>query len=268
MEIGVTITDLEGTIIYTNPIDAAIHGWSVEELIGRKSRIFAPPECWKPMTKEEYSKLRFFTRQTVNIRKDGTVFPVRLTSDLVRNENNEPVFIVNACVDLSSRKKIEELLFKLSITDGLTGLFNRRYFAKKIADEVSRARRMGYSLSLMMLDLDDFKRYNDTHGHLAGDDVLVAVAEILTASIRKDTDTAFRYGGDEFVVILPNADEEKVRCVAVRIVRRVAERFPEVGVSVGTAELNGGKSPEELIRGADEAMYAEKAQKKLASLGV
>ena len=266
MEIGITITDLDGTIIYTNPVEATTHGWNVEELIGKKSRIFAPPDIWKPMTPEEISCIRFFTRESVNIKKDGTVFPVRLTSDVVLNDKNEPVFVVNACVDLSSRKRIEEVLFKLSITDSLTGLFNRRYFIKKIAEEASRARRVGYKLSLIMLDLDDFKAYNDAHGHLAGDDVLVEVAGIIANCVRKDTDTAYRYGGDEFIVILPNSDREKARCVAGRISQRVAERFSEIGISAGIAELNGGASTEDLIRGADAAMYADKAQKKRASI--
>ncbi len=262
MEIGITITDLDGMIIYTNPIDATIHGWSVEELIGKQSRIFAPPDIWKPMTRDEICRIRFFARETVNVKKDGTVFPVRLTSDVVKNENDEPVFVVNTCVDLTHKKRIEDMLFQLSITDDLTGLFNHRYFTKKIAEEVKRARRAGYPLSLMMLDLDDFKQYNDAHGHLAGNDVLVAVARIVAGSIRKDTDTAFRYGGDEFTVILPHSDEEKARSVADRIVEQVTELFSEIGISAGIACLNTDGSAEELIHGADRAMYAEKGIKK------
>lgn len=262
MEIGITITDVNGTIIYTNPVDAMIHGWSVEELIGQKSRIFGPREMWRAMTAEEIRRMGFLTRDTTNVRKDGTIFPVRLTSDIVRNERSEPLLIVNACLDLSGRRKVEETLLKLSITDALTGLFNRRYFQTKITEEVSRAKRVGYALSLIMLDLDDFKAYNDTLGHLAGDDVLTGVADIILGSIRKDTDTACRYGGDEFVVILPNSEEQKAVCVAYRIARRVLERFGEVSVSVGVAGLGDNDLEKELIHAADMAMYAEKGSKK------
>ncbi|MBN2224387.1 MAG: sensor domain-containing diguanylate cyclase [Deltaproteobacteria bacterium] len=262
MEIGITITDLNGTIIYTNPVEATAHGWSVEELIGKQSRIFAPKDIWRTMTIDEIGNIAFFTRETTNVRKDGTIFPVRITSDIIRNEENEPIYIVNASMDLSEKKRLGEMLFRLSITDSLTGLFNRRYFQKKIADEMSRARRMGYPLSLIMLDVDDLKIYNDTHGHLAGDDLLLGVAEIIAGSIRKDTDTAYRYGGDEFMVILPNSDEEKAGCVALRIARKVTERFGRIGVSAGVAGFSNGDSEKGLIHAADRAMYADKGKKK------
>ena len=270
MEIGITITDLNGTIIYTNPVDAMIHGWSVEELIGKQSRIFGPKDMWRIMTSDEVgsmSFLTFFTRETKNVRKDGSVFPVRLTSDIIRNENNEPHLIVNACKDLSGKKRVEDMLLKLSITDSLTGLFNRRYFQKKITEEVHRASRMGYPLSLIMIDVDDLKAINDTSGHLAGDDILIGVAEIIVESIRKDTDTAYRYGGDEFLLILPNSDEEKARCVAFRITCRVMERFGRIGISAGVAGFRRGDSEKELIHAADSAMYAEKLIKKQRELG-
>ena len=267
MEIGITITDLNGTIIYTNPVEATVHGWSVEELIGKQSRIFAPRDIWRTMTRDEIGSIAFFTRETTNVRKDGTIFPVRITSDIIRNEHNEPIYIVNACADLSEKKKLGEILFRLSITDSLTGLFNRRYFKKKIGEEMNRARRMGYPLSLIMLDVDDLKFYNDTYGHLAGDDVLMGVAEIIAGSIRKDTDTAYRYGGDEFVMILPNSDEEKARCVAFRIAQKVTERFGRIGVSAGVAGFTTGDSENGLIHAADRAMYAVKGKRNNATLG-
>lgn len=266
MEIGITITDLDGTIIYTNPVDARIHGWSVEELIGQPSRIFAPKDIWRVMTSDEVWSMAFYTRETRNVRKDGTVFPVRLTSDIIRNGKNEPLLIVNACKDLSEKKRLEDMLFKLSITDSLTGLFNRRHFQKKITEEVNRANRMGYPLSLIMIDVDDLKTVNDTHGHLAGDDILIGVGQIIVDSIRRDTDTAYRYGGDEFLLILPNSDEEKARCVAFRIAHRVMERFSSVGISAGVAGFMRGSSEKELIHAADTAMYAEKQVKKQRDL--
>jgi len=240
MELGITITDLNGTIIYTNPVDAMIHGWSVDELIGKKSRIFAPKDIWRTMTNDEIGTMSFYTRETTNVRKDGTLFPVRLTSDVIRNDRHEPHLIVKACKDLSGKKLLEEMLFRLSITDSLTNLFNRRYFQKKIAEEVSRAARMGYPLSLIMIDVDNLKIINDTWGHLAGDDVLIGVAQIIADSIRRDTDTAYRYGGDEFILILPNSDEEKARCVAFRITQRVTERFGHIGISAGVAGFKYG----------------------------
>ena len=91
-----------------------------------------------------------------------------------------------------------------AITDGLTGLYNHRYFYERLGQEIARARRYGTPVSLLMLDIDDFKAFNDTHGHVAGDEVLRAVAGILGAALRRDIDIAARYGGEEFAVILPN----------------------------------------------------------------
>jgi diguanylate cyclase (GGDEF)-like protein/PAS domain S-box-containing protein len=267
MEIGITITDLNGTIIYTNPVDAMLHGWNVEELIGKQSRIFAPKDIWRVMTSDEIESIAFFTRETRNVRKDGTVFPVRLTSDIIRSHNNEPLFIVNACKDLSGKKRIDDILFRLSITDSLTGLFNRRYFQKKLTEELRRASRVGYPLSLIMIDVDDLKTINDTSGHLAGDDVLIGVAGIIIDSIRRDTDTAYRYGGDEFMLILPNSDEEKARCVAFRIATRVREYVGRIGISTGIAGFRSGDSEKELIHAADRAMYAQKLTKKQHGIG-
>ena len=91
-----------------------------------------------------------------------------------------------------------------AITDGLTGLYNHRYFYERLGQEVARARRYGTPVSLLMIDIDDFKAFNDSRGHVAGDEVLRDVAGILSAALRRDVDIAARYGGEEFAVILPN----------------------------------------------------------------
>jgi GGDEF domain-containing protein len=95
-----------------------------------------------------------------------------------------------------------------AIHDGLTGLYNHRHFYERLGQEVARSQRYGTSLSLLMIDLDDFKKYNDTHGHLAGDDVLQELGRILQEQVRKDVDIVARYGGEEFAVLLPNTDCE------------------------------------------------------------
>jgi PAS domain S-box-containing protein len=110
MQIGVTVTDLVGTIIYTNPSEALMHGWEVDELIGKDARIFAPPESHKPMTRDEIISMTSLTRETINIRKDGTTFPVRITSDIVKSELDEPMFIVSTCEEITERKRYEEEL--------------------------------------------------------------------------------------------------------------------------------------------------------------
>jgi diguanylate cyclase (GGDEF)-like protein len=152
-----------------------------------------------------------------------------------------------------------ELLY-LSIHDSLTGLYNRRYFYQRLQEEVERAKRQGRHLALVILDVDHFKDYNDSHGHLDGDEVLRTLAQILASSIRQNVDTAYRYGGDEFAVLLVETDLEQGRKVAERIRKAFADKkIDHCTLSLGVASLTPqGGTMEDLIREADEAMYRAK----------
>ena len=164
--------------------------------------------------------------------------------------------------DITERKKMEEELIRLSTTDGLTGLYNQRSFFNTISTHTVRATRLDQNLSLIIFDLDRFKQYNDIHGHLAGDVVLKTVGRITLASIREEVDAAFRYGGDEFAVILIDANEDQARTVARRIQSRVVQTVPDIGVSFGVSQWDLDDTTDALIERADTAMYAYKATHK------
>ena len=153
-------------------------------------------------------------------------------------------------------------LERLSVTDALTGLYNRRHLMGTLANEVQRSRRLRRTFSVLLADVDHFKQYNDTHGHLAGDGALVKIAEILRKTTR-GVDSVARYGGEEFVVMLIEAPIATALTVAERIRSRVAGEAFEGGhmtVSIGTAEYPAhGDTPEELIASADAAMYQAKS---------
>jgi len=152
-------------------------------------------------------------------------------------------------------------LERLSVTDGLTGLYNRRHLMGTLANEVQRSRRLRRAFSVLLADVDHFKQYNDTHGHLGGDAVLVKIAEILRQTTR-GVDSVARYGGEEFLVMLIEAPIVTAAAVGERLRARVAaEEFGggRVTVSVGAAEYpTHGETPEELIASADAAMYQAK----------
>lgn len=152
-------------------------------------------------------------------------------------------------------KKMEEL----SITDSLTHLFNRRYFYRRLKEEMARAKRQKHPVSLLVVDLDNLKEYNDSHGHLKGDDALRGVAQAITNSIRQDVDNGFRYGGDEFAVILPYSDSDESGDVAERI-RKTFEDFRLEGtsLSIGLAELDFEEEVDDFVTRADSAMYISK----------
>ncbi len=158
---------------------------------------------------------------------------------------------------------LKEKLRALSIRDALTEIFNRRYFEERLTEEVYRALRQKYPLCLFMIDIDRFKIYNDTRGHQEGDRLLRALADILCQCTRDKVDQAFRYGGDEFVVLLPHTEIEGARKVAERILENYREaHFEPTTLSIGIAKLipreSVRKSADNLLKRADDAMYRAK----------
>ena len=155
-----------------------------------------------------------------------------------------------------ANKRLEEL----SITDDLTGIYNRRHFYEKLSQEIARADRHKRPLSLLMFDVDHFKSYNDTHGHLAGNRILERVGRIVSEEIR-EVDWAFRYGGDEFTIILPETSKENGVVVAERI-RKAFEKckFDKTTLSIGIAQYDLKSDLDTLIKHADETMYRAKNQ--------
>ena len=149
--------------------------------------------------------------------------------------------------------------------DSLTGLYNRKFFDEQITQEMLRARRYGWPLSLALLDIDNFKPVNDTYGHPAGDVVLSVLSGRLQGMLRA-SDTLCRYGGEEFALILPHIGQDNSRFLLDRLRKSVESGVVEleggttisVTVSVGIAELREGQSAGELIRHADKALYAAK----------
>ncbi len=160
------------------------------------------------------------------------------------------------------RRKNEELE-RLSVTDGLTGLFNRRRLMEAVTDEARRSQRLKHTFALLMVDVDHFKKYNDSFGHLAGDGVLSRVATLLREATR-EVDHVARYGGEEFLVMLPETGMPEALEIAERIRARIADEvFPgrRMTVSIGVAEFPlHGDTPEQVIAAADEALYEAKRE--------
>jgi len=186
-------------------------------------------------------------------------------SDFVKKpfENEHLIHIVNQVLQksrtLAEKEKLEEEVRRLSVTDDLTGLYNHRQFFKTLDSELTRLKRQKTSLSLLMLDVDNFKRYNDTHGHVEGDRVLKKIGEIIKHSIRHNVDSGYRYGGDEFASLLIGASLEQALTIAERIRLTIEEAgFKDVTVSVGLAAFRDGFDLERFVKSADDAMYVAK----------
>ncbi|PIQ90064.1 MAG: hypothetical protein COV71_06615 [Candidatus Omnitrophica bacterium CG11_big_fil_rev_8_21_14_0_20_41_12] len=158
---------------------------------------------------------------------------------------------------LLSGNEEKDFLVDLAIRDGLTGLFNRRYFNELISSEVNRLKRSPMALSVLMLDIDNFKKYNDTQGHQAGDVLLKDAAKVFKNSVRPQ-DVVCRYGGEEFIIILPQTDKMASKIVAERL-RVQFELYLKSTVSIGIASIpEDAHESGELIEKADGALYQAK----------
>ena len=162
------------------------------------------------------------------------------------------------------REKIKEFQFHATV-DGLTGLFNRYWLDRMLPRQMDRSRTSGEPFSLLMIDIDHFKQYNDSHGHPAGDRAICTVASTVQDNVRPG-DMAARYGGEEFVVLLPNSPLEGAKVVAERL-REAAQgadithpkgALPSVTISLGIAEMTGAPTPDEFLSVTDAALYRAK----------
>jgi two-component system, cell cycle response regulator len=158
-------------------------------------------------------------------------------------------------------RDIREKLARLSITDSLTRLFNQRHFNYKLKEEVKRAKRQNRPLSLALLDLDNFKEYNDKLGHLEGDNMLSRAGKLILSHIRENVDVAFRYGGDEFAVILVDADRNTAKYIRDRL-EKGFEDGCDVKASIGIATYSKEMDVKEFIALADTNLYKAKKEKK------
>lgn len=167
---------------------------------------------------------------------------------------------------LRRRQKLGEFYRQLSMNDDLTGLYNRGWLSDMLPKMVASAQRGGKPMSLVMIDLDHFKKFNDTHGHLAGDDALRAAAGVVKAALRP-SDFAVRYGGEEMMVVLPDTSEKLAILVAERLCQRMQRKIvfadmrqplPHITGSFGVACLAGGLDDQALIAAADAALYRAK----------
>jgi diguanylate cyclase (GGDEF)-like protein/PAS domain S-box-containing protein len=256
---GIIGVDGAGRAGFVNPAAARMLGWSVEELTGRTLDDAVLPTLSRalregtPQSGEE--PLR---------RRDGSTFPSEFTTTPIAGHDVDAGAVVTFR-DVTARKRLEARTLEnlaeareRAAVDPLTGLANHRTFHERLRAEVERARRHGRELSLVLMDLDRFKRVNDTYGHQMGDRVLEHAARILQEETRTGELVA-RVGGEEFAMILPEADEAEAFRAAERVRRAIAATsFPAVGamtISAGVCDLSQGTDADTLYRRADSALY-------------
>jgi diguanylate cyclase (GGDEF)-like protein/PAS domain S-box-containing protein len=284
----ITIADLSGRIIMVSEAAGKMFGYDVEEGPGMSVMDFIVPEEHERahanimrMLQENYPGPNEYRA----IRKDRSCFDIEVNNALIRDRQGNPIQMVLIARDITNRKKaeqqIQELVHQLeierdlaqsnSLTDSLTGLPNRRFFDNALQIEFMRHKRSGSQWSLIMIDVDHFKKYNDYYGHLAGDDCLRQIARTLKAVVERGPDIVARYGGEEFVVILPDTNSQGAVLLAGRIgeaVLRLAlphaqsdtSEFVTISLGVATAADHVLTDGDQLVALADQALYQAKKE--------
>ncbi|KXZ21403.1 MULTISPECIES: sensor domain-containing diguanylate cyclase [Leptospira] len=276
-----TIVDLSGNVLLVNPAFERTLGWKKEDLIGKDPFHLLHPED-KENTYREFEKLNqgllTLTFQNRYICADGlyryfswTASP-DLAAGLVYVTGRDITDVIESNRKISQLavklKETNDRLFEQASTDPLTKLKNRRMFNEELNDLIHVCNKESLPLSLLMIDADHFKDYNDKFGHIAGDNVLVELASLLTKTFRKK-DVLARYGGEEFIAALPNTSEPEANQIAERLVQTVREFSWEkrsVTISVGITTSNFNPTSKSinseyylnLIEQADKALYCSK----------
>jgi diguanylate cyclase (GGDEF)-like protein len=206
--------------------------------------------------------IRSYRVEMRHLNAGGDIVWANVSVSLVRDASQQPLHFIVQVEDISSRKLMEERLRRLADFDSLTGVRNRRQFERDLFLQVGNCQRYGEQAALLMIDLDDFKRINDTYGHRVGDAVLKQVASAIRRRLRS-TDIVARLGGDEFAVLLPDtplagatALAENLRAALHEEQNRQLLRF--VTASFGTAERRAGADGDDFVREADDALYSAK----------
>ncbi|QOP41830.1 sensor domain-containing diguanylate cyclase [Sulfurimonas marina] len=258
----ILVTDLEGFIVYINNSFSEKLGYKKEELIGRHSRVLKSHE----QDKDFYAKMWHsiltkgrFSDVFVSRKKDGSLFYDKKDISTIVDDMGNPIYYVSISQDITEQMEKEKQLQTQAFKDTLTKLYNRRKYNDVIEEKLSAYHHNGDIFSLILIDIDHFKKINDTHGHDVGDAILKDLAKFLKSNIRSD-DLIFRWGGEEFVMIV-NKPSGSAFLLAEKLRAAISETplaYMKITASFGVAEITHDMDAQTLFNSADKALYLAK----------
>ena len=266
---AVIVTDLAPGILAVNPAFTEITGYAAAEVLGKNPSILKSGRHDRAFYQAMWASLRetgYWQGEIWNRRKDGEIYPELLTLNAVCNEQGDPVHYVGVVTDLSQLRLNEERLQRLVHYDPLTGLPNRLLLEARLQHTLERASRDGNRAAVLVIDLDQFKIINDSHGHAAGDALLVAVTHRLRTRLREE-DTLSRLAGDQFVLVLEALHEYQEAEIMARSIQASLEEpfiladgckaYVRASVGISVYPQDGGTA-QALLIGADAAVHRAK----------
>ncbi len=263
------VVNKDRVIVRVNKKFTKLFGYSSDEILGKQTATLTP-------SIEKFEEYRQYFVQTKEgiikseeleyKKKDGTLFWVKLEGNPI-NKNPQELLILWSFIDITKEVYYRKELERLASTDPMTHLYNRRYFGELATTVVKLAKRSGLVYSVIMVDIDKFKRINDTYGHTIGDEVIIALAKVLKYD-KRESDIVSRWGGEEFVILLPQTEQDGAMVIAEKLRKRVEnlrvviadekELCFTISLGVATADSNKFSDIEDVINNADKALYIAK----------
>ena len=258
------IKDIKNNILFVNE-KIRDYGYDPDKLIGKRYLSLLSSKHKGKRFKKIVNSKTALNYEIEFLKSDGTIVNALASNSPVRDDDGNILFVVSTLADITSYKQLQRKLVKSTYVDYLTGLYNIRYLDRRLSEEISRGRRKKERVAILMFDIDNFKKYNDNYGHESGNKLLKSLGNIIRKNIREGVDLGFRFGGDEFLIIINQAEGK----IAQEIAGRIREKFLKLNyesldLSMGIEYYRDGCSIKNFMIEADRKVYmAKKSNEKV-----